>query len=261
MWILLYLLLIVLVSVVIYLGTLVVVNRDVVFYNKTPLNKVKTEIKPNHTTNLNVISRAEKLVGVRQRTVPNFIDQSTFTYKPSFESKVTKLIYDFLRDTKEKWVLYTCDNDKLSGYIYPRLECLSPEKKLSEYNLKGEPMNVILVFKEYMSYVEPIEYLKSIEGSKYYMPIMGEKHDYVFRSGDDEIDVDSDIDDVFVNVDELKQLDLDMIDFRRAYIKIGSLKDFLKIREFCDDEKYEIHYDSSSVVHVEKKNQVKIKEV
>ena len=254
MWILLYLILVILVSLVIYLGTLVVVNQDVIFYRSKPQNKEPVHEKPKQEGSLNVISRAEKLTNVRHRRLPELsVDQSVFVYKPSYESVVTKRIYDFLasrEDKTEKWVLYTHDNKKLNGYIYPHLEFLSPDKPLEEYNVDSKPMNVILVFKEYMSYIKPIEYLQKIEGSKYYMPMINDKHDYMCKS--DGMDVDGDeVHDLYVNDINEIELNLDNAIFRRAYFKVGNLKDFLRVREMIGG-KYDIHYDSNSVIHIER---------
>jgi hypothetical protein len=237
--------------VIIYLGTLVFVNREAIFYKSKSKNNVENRIE-DKKRRFDVISRAEKIEGVRQRTVPlSVVDQTVFTYKPSFESQVTKKIYDFLAgldDKSEKWVLYTYNNEMLNGYIYPSLKGFSPTKKLSEYNIENKPMNVILVFKEYMSYVEPIDYLNRLGNSKYFIPTMDDKHDSVFKSGCD-FDVSKDVNDIFVS--DVRDIDtLEGVEFQRAYFKIRSLKDFLKVREMCGS-KYDIHYDSASVIHVE----------
>lgn len=246
-------LLIILVSVIIYLGTLVIVNREAIFYkpqSRESVNKVDNRISQKR----DVISRGENVEGLRRRTVPlSVVDQTVFTYKPSFESTVTKRIYDFLsklEDKSEQWVLYTYDNDRLNGYIYPKLKMLSPLKKLEDYKLEEKSMNVILVFKEYMSYVEPLEYLKRLENAKYYIPTLTDKHDSMFES-DSEFDVSRDVNDIFVS--DVSEIDtLNGVDFRRAYFKVRNLNDFLKVREICGSE-YEIHYDNASVLHVENK--------
>jgi hypothetical protein len=252
MWILLYLLLIILVSTVIFLGTLVLVNKDAIFYNKKQPIKDNTQLPKQNK--LNVISRSEKLTNTRQRTTPNFVDQSIFTYKPSFESQITKKIYDFLAsrtDQNDSWVLYTYNNEKLNGYIHPPLKHLPTTKKLSQYNPENKPMNVILVFKEYNSYIEPITYLKSIENSKYFIPTLNEKHDFTFTSSLGDIDVQLDAKDIVIyDMDDIKFLE--NADFNRAYIQIENLENFLALHELCNKSNYKIHYNSNTVAYIER---------